>query len=87
TINTSIGKVTNSLSNGAVDAAKKANSELDKLNQTVKTIDKNSKSWIESFSSDFADLFNVFENGFNKLGNAITNAQIKTSNWIASMAT
>ncbi|MFM7859583.1 MAG: hypothetical protein ACKO96_48570, partial [Flammeovirgaceae bacterium] len=44
-------------------------------------------NWIESFSSDFADLFNVFENGFNKLGNAITNAQIKTSNWIASMAT
>ncbi|MFM6348999.1 MAG: hypothetical protein ACKPFK_28245, partial [Dolichospermum sp.] len=53
------------------------------MNQTVKTIDNNSKSWIESFSSDFADLFNVFENGFNKLGNAITNAQIKTSNWIA----
>ncbi|MFM6074880.1 MAG: hypothetical protein ACKPB9_25385, partial [Dolichospermum sp.] len=57
------------------------------MNQTVKTIDKNSKSWIESFSSNFTDLFNVFENGFNKLGNAITNAQIKTSNWIASMAT
>ncbi|MFM6250179.1 MAG: hypothetical protein ACKPEQ_13685, partial [Dolichospermum sp.] len=43
--------------------------------------------WIESFSSDFADLFNVFENGFNKLGNAITNVQIKTSNWLYSMAT
>ncbi|MFM5945816.1 MAG: hypothetical protein ACKO9G_21055, partial [Dolichospermum sp.] len=69
TINTSIGKVADSLSNEVVDAAKKANSELDKLNQTVKTIDNNSRSWIESFSSDFADLFNVFENGFNKLGN------------------
>ncbi|MFM6223519.1 MAG: hypothetical protein ACKPDM_24765, partial [Dolichospermum sp.] len=65
-----------------VDAAKKANSELDKLNQTVKTIDKNSKSWIESFSSNFTDLFKVFENGFSNLGNAITNVRIKTSNWI-----
>ncbi|MFM6674182.1 MAG: hypothetical protein ACKPJO_29315, partial [Dolichospermum sp.] len=82
TINTSIGKVTNSLSNGAVDAAKEANSELDKLNQTVKTIDNNSKSWIESFSSNFTNLFKAFENGFSNLGNAITNVRIKTSSWI-----
>ncbi|MFM6310502.1 MAG: tape measure protein, partial [Dolichospermum sp.] len=81
TINTSIGKVTNSLSNEVVDAAKKANSELDKLNQTVKTIDNNSKSWIESFRSNSTNLFKAFENGFS---NAITNAQIKTSNWIES---
>ncbi|MFM6873290.1 MAG: tape measure protein, partial [Dolichospermum sp.] len=86
TINTSIGKVTNSLSNEVVDAAKKANSELDKLNQTVKTIDNNSKSWIESFRSNFTNLFKAFKNGFSN-AIIITNAQIKTSNWIASMAT
>ncbi|MFM6872124.1 MAG: hypothetical protein ACKPKQ_19405, partial [Dolichospermum sp.] len=83
TINTSIGKVTNSLSNEVVDAAKKANSELDKLNQTVNSLDNNSKSWIESFRSNFTNLFKAFENGFSN-AIIITNAQIKTSNWIES---
>ncbi|MFM6252866.1 MAG: hypothetical protein ACKPEQ_27600, partial [Dolichospermum sp.] len=63
-------------------------------------------NWIESFRSNFTNLFKAFENGFSNLGNAITtnlfkvfengfsnlrnavtDARIKTSSWIASMAT
>jgi len=86
TINSSVKNVASSLSNDVVEAAKKANAELDKLNQSIQDLDNSSNSWIEGFGGRFAGLFNVFENGFDGIGNKINDLQVKTATWLGSIS-
>jgi tape measure domain-containing protein len=75
-----INKNINNLSNSVVDATKKAE-------DSIKDLSKTSNSWIEGLGTKFADLVKSFENGFDRVGTAITDMGIKTSNWLASLAT
>ena len=84
-INKNIKDVADSLSKDVVDAAKKADAELDKLNQSIKDLDSSSNSWIEGFGSKFARLVNVFENGFDGIGSKITDLQLQTASWLGSL--
>jgi tape measure domain-containing protein len=75
-----INKNINNLSNSVVDATKKAE-------DGIKGLSKTSNSWIEGLGTKFADLVKSFENGFDRVGTAIADMGIKTSNWLASLAT
>ncbi len=75
-----INKNINNLSNSVVDATKKAE-------DSIKDLSKTSNSWIEGLGTKFADLVKSFENGFDRVGTAIADMGIKTSNWLASLAT
>lgn len=75
-----INKNINNLSNSVVDAYKKAE-------DSIKDLSKTSNSWIEGLGTKFADLVKSFENGFDRVGTAIADMGIKTSNWLASLAT
>jgi tape measure domain-containing protein len=75
-----INKNINNLSNSVVDATKKAE-------DSIKGLSKTSNSWIEGLGTKFADLVKSFENGFDRVGTAIADMGIKTSNWLASLAT
>jgi murein DD-endopeptidase MepM/ murein hydrolase activator NlpD len=75
-----INKNINNLSNSVVDATKKAE-------DSIKDLSKTSNSWIEGLGTKFADLVKSFENGFDRVGTAIANMGIKTSNWLASLYT
>ena len=75
-----INKNINNLSNSVVDATKKAD-------DSIKDLSKTSNSWIEGLGTKFADLVKSFENGFDRVGTAIIGMGLKTSNWLASLAT
>jgi tape measure domain-containing protein len=75
-----INKNINNLSNSVVDATKKAE-------DGIKGLSKTSNSWIEGLGTKFADLVKSFENGFDRVGTAIADMGIKTSNWLASLYT
>ena len=75
-----INKSINNLSNSVVDATEKAEDSIKGLNKTI-------NSWIEGFGTKFADLVKSFKNGFDRVGTAIADMGLKTSNWLASLAT
>ena len=75
-----INKNINNLSNSVVDATKKAD-------DSIKDLSKTSNSWIEGLGTKFADLVKSFEKGFDRVGTAITDMGLKTSNWLASLTT
>jgi tape measure domain-containing protein len=55
TINGSVKDVANTLSNDVVEAAKKANAELDKLNGTFKNLQSVTDNWIDGFGNKITD--------------------------------
>jgi tape measure domain-containing protein len=80
TINGSVKDVANSLSNDVVEAAKKANAELDKLNGTFKNLQSVTDNWIDGFGNKITDVLGKLNLTVGVTANVVTN----TPAWAAN---